>query len=400
MFRKRIMFILLLFIMAIGAVSIVSAADADAPQDLAIDDNIEITKGNDISASDIDALKADMADESVEASEPNAKITPINLEVGYRTGGATVKLTDLNDVPLANENITLTVISKVSKSHNAKTDSNGIATFKDLVYYDYVDNGNNSYYLNMHDLTVGLWPIKLNVQSPNVIADTVSANLTVKKATANINVNDLTSYYGDNKTFEITLINSATGMPLAYEYLRVKLLNVADEAFLYLTDSQGQIKINVSQFAPGTYRFTIAVANEDNIQPASKSANVVIKELPKKLSIIGTSKKFKNSGQIILKVKDKSTGKYVSGVKLKIKVFTGKKYKTFNLVTKKSKKINNAIAVLLKTNKFSVGTHKVTVKITSAAYKGSATFKLVIPKTAKNYKKFTYVVSNGKAKYV
>jgi hypothetical protein len=101
-----------------------------------------------------------------------------------------------------------------------------------------------------------------------------------------------------------------------------------------------------------------------------------------------------------LKVKDKSTGKYVSGIKMQVKVFTGKKYKTFNLVTKKSKLINNAVGVLLKTNKFSTGTHKVTVKITSPNYKGSGTFKIVIPKTAQKYKKVTYIVSNGKGKYV
>ena len=89
----------------------------------------------------------------------------------------------------------------------------------------------------------------------------------------------------------------------------------------------------------------------------------------------------------------------VSGIKLQIKVFTGKKYKTFNLVTKKSKDIGD-IGVLLETNAFSAGKHKVTVKITSPNYTGSDKGYLVIPKSAKKYDKFTYVISNGKGKFV
>ena len=331
----------------------------------------------------------------------NATLTPTNLEGGYKTGIATVKVTDLNNNPLANQKIILTVVSEINSTTSSKTDANGIATFniKDLRYR--LNEGTSSNIIvSTYDLTVGKYPIKFDLNSENYTAKTVSDTLIVKKTYANIGVNSLNVPYGSNETFTVTLTDSATGVPIGNEYLRIRLVNVADDAFLYLTDPQGKVQIKVNQFSPGNYQFNVAVANEDNIQAYSKTANVVINEPIKKLTVVGTTKKFKNSGQIILKVKDKSTGKFISGIKLKIKVFTGKKYKTFNLVTKKSKKISNAIGVLLKTNKFSVGTHKVTVKITSPNYTGSGTFKLTIPKTAKKYKKFTYVVSNGKGKYV
>jgi hypothetical protein len=395
MFTKRIMIISVLLIVAIGALSCVSAGDVNATDQLAADDGIEVTQNNELSTND--NVITDPTEKTVAGPLGNATLTPTNLEGGYKTGIATVKVTDLNNNPLAGQNVKLKIVGTISYSASNKSDENGIATFnfKDLKYYENID-GN----LTPYDLTVGKYPIKLDLNSNNYTAKTVSDTLTVKKTYANIDVNSLNVQYGSNETFTISLSDSATGRPIAQEYLRIRLVNVAEDYFLYLTDAQGKVQIKVDRFSPGKYQFNVAVANEDNIQAYSKTANVVINEPIKKLTVVGTTKKFKNSGQIILKVKDKSTGKFISGIKLKIKVFTGKKYKTFNLVTKKSKKISNAIGVLLKTNKFSVGTHKVTVKITSPNYTGSGTFKLTIPKTAQKYKKFTYVVSNGKGKYV
>lgn len=402
MINRKMMFISILFIVAVCAVSHVSAEDMNGTQQLTVEDNVEVTQTDDVSAIDNDdTLKMESSEDIVKGSDVNAKITPINLEGGYKTGNATVKLTDLNNNPLPNQKVKITVSGKVSWTTDRKTDTNGIATFNfsDLRYAESVVK-DSKWNITYYDLTVGKWAVKFDLKDSSYGVNTVTDTLTVKKAYANINLKSLNVDFGSNEFFTMSLTDSATGMPIANEYLRVKLLNVADEYFMYLTDSEGKVQINVNQFSPGTYLFSVSAANEDNIQASQKSANVIIKEIPKKLSIVSSSKKFKNSGQLILKVKDKTTGKYVSGVKLKIKIFTGKKYKTFNLVTKKSKKISNAIGVLLKTNKFSVGSHKVTVKITTAKYKGSATLKLVIPKTAKKYKKFTYVVSNGKAKYV
>lgn len=399
MFTKRIMIISVLLIVAIGALSCVSAGDVNATDQLAADDGIEVTQNNELSTND--NVITDPTEKTVAEPLGNATLTPTNLEGGYKTGIATVKVTDLNNNPLANQKIILTVVSEINSTTSSKTDANGIATFnfKDLRYR--LNEGTSSNIIvSTYDLTVGKYPIKFDLNSENYTAKTVSDTLIVKKTYANIGVNSLNVPYGSNETFTVTLTDSATGVPIGNEYLRIRLVNVADDAFLYLTDPQGKVQIKVNQFSPGNYQFNVAVANEDNIQAYSKTANVVINEPIKKLTVVGTTKKFKNSGQIILKVKDKSTGKFISGIKLKIKVFTGKKYKTFNLVTKKSKKISNAIGVLLKTNKFSVGTHKVTVKITSPNYTGSGTFKLTIPKTAQKYKKFTYVVSNGKGKYV
>lgn len=84
---------------------------------------------------------------------------------------------------------------------------------------------------------------------------------------------------------------------------------------------------------------------------------------------------------------------------MQVKIYTGKKYKTINVVTKKSKILGDVL-VLIETNKFSAGKHKVTAKITSPNYYGSDKGYIVIPKSAKKFKPFTYVISNGKGKFI
>ena len=452
------MFILILLIVAIGAVSHVSAEDVNGTQQLAIDD-IEVTQSNDIYSSEGDAaLEIDSSKEITQATQPDATITPINLEGKYKAGVATVKLTDSNNQPLANEKIQLKVVDTISWSTSKMTDGNGIASFEfnDLHHVELVDGE-----ITPYDLTVGYWPVKFELVGGDHIADTVNANLKVLKTTTNINVNDLTSDFGEDKYFEMTLTDSDTGKPIKGEVFKIQITSDSQTmTYNLVSDENGQNKIGVSQLIPGTYPVRVGLEDSSNIAASQKSARITINKIPvtlktnkltttynsgknltvsvvngnvsfagvklklkvytgstaqtlyattnengivinpKKLNIVGASKKLKNGGQLTLKVKNKSTGKYVSGVKLQVKVFTGKKYKAFNLVTKKSKLISNAIGALLKTNKFSTGTHKVTVKITSPNYKGSGTFKLVIPKSAQNYKKFTYIVSNGKGKYV
>ena len=492
MINKRIMFILILLIVAIGALSHVSAVDVNGTQQVAMDDNVEVTQSNDLYSSGNDAaLEIDPSKESIPATQPNATITPINLEGGYKAGVATVKLTDSNNNPLSDEDIKLFVVDEVSWSTSKKTDGNGIASFefKDLRHV--VKDGTM---YTQYDLTVGKWPVRFELIGGDYIANAVKDNMKVLKTTANININDMTADFGEDKDFEMTLTDSVTGKPIKGEVFKIQITSDSQTmTYNQVSDENGQSKISVIQLIPGTYPVRVGLEDSSNIAASQKSARITINKIPvkletskltttynsgenftvsvvkdnvafagvklklkvytgsgteilypvtnengtvflsslglskgthkvivsnadsmfsadqvtssivinpKKLTIVGACKKLKNAGQITLKVKDKSTGKYVSGIKMQVKVFTGKKYKTFNLVTKKSKLINNAVGVLLKTNKFSTGTHKVTVKITSPNYKGSGTFKIVIPKTAQKYKKVTYIVSNGKGKYV
>ena len=76
--------------------------------------------------------------------------------------------------------------------------------------------------------------------------------------------------------------------------------------------------------------------------------------------------KFKKSKYFKVTVKNKETKKMLSNVKVKIKVFTGKKFKTYIVKTNK-----NGMAKI-NTKNLKTGTHKVVVSPSNNNYKISA----------------------------
>ena len=98
-----------------------------------------------------------------------------------------------------------------------------------------------------------------------------------------------------------------------------------------------------------------------------------------------------NNGAILSYiVSNKKTNKGINGIKIKFLIYTGKKYKTFVLKTKKIKgstKIYNG-AIGFATNEFSAGTHKVKILPYDLKYKGLATSSIVIKKSATKGVKF------------
>ena len=92
---------------------------------------------------------------------------------------------------------------------------------------------------------------------------------------------------------------------------------------------------------------------------------------------------------------------FLNKVKVQVKVYTGKKAKTFNLVSGPEHKLVNSNGICaIQTNKFSAGTHKVKIIVKSPKYTGSATTKLVIKKSAKSYPQYNYIITNGAGKFV
>ncbi len=481
------MFILILSIVAIGAISCVSAEDLNSAQDLAIDENVEITQINELSTIDEDnSLKTDINEESIETSEVNAKITPIILSGEYINGKATVKLSDIQtNEPLNDKTIKLSFDDAVQSFTN-KTNEEGIATFnfKNLEY-------NNTFY----KLFVGNWGIKFDSDiNEGVVADTVTGNLTIQKLDATLKVNELSVSYGSKKNLTISLTDSATGRPIDGEILKMKMTNTASEYYYFQTDKNGKSYVNVDALKPGTYQAVISLNSTQNINAAPVSTKVVINKIkatikaskltttynsgkyfsikvtksngvvaglklklkvytgskyktvylktgsdgiakyktsglskgthkiviintnsstftvksvsssvvinPKKLYIAGEDYKFKQGGGLMIGAYNIQSDKFIKGVKLQIKIYkNSKKYRTFNLVTGYDKKTGLNI-IIIETNQFSAGTHKVSVKITSPNYKGSESGTITIPKSSKNYSKFTYVFTNGKGKYV
>ena len=99
-------------------------------------------------------------------------------------------------------------------------------------------------------------------------------------------------------------------------------------------------------------------------------------------------------GTFKVKVKDKKTKKPVKGIKLKIKVYTGKKYKTYSVKTNK-----NGVAKI-STKKLSKGTHKVTVTAKATKkYKGKTVKSSIRIKASSTGRLATKIIAEYKLKW-
>lgn len=241
-----------------------------------------------------------------------------------------------------------------------------------------------------HKILLGLGNDALNAKAMTI-------PVSVKEVTLSISAPKLTTTYKSAKKWVINVTDETNNRPAANMEVKLKVYTGSKaKTYTVKTNSNGVATFKASNLDKGTHKVVLSISEKGYL---AKSVTSSIKVKAKKLYIIAESHTYKTCGQILIRAYDMENDKLVSGVKLQIKIYTGKKYKTFNLVTKKSNVIED-IGVLIETNAFSVGNHKVTVKITSPNYIGSDTGYIKIPKSSKNYKKFTYVLTNGKAKYL
>ena len=241
-----------------------------------------------------------------------------------------------------------------------------------------------------HNIIVRLYNDMFNTKE-------IKVPVTVKKSTLVISVSKFTTAYKSGKKWTIKVKDKSNNKPAAKQTIKLKVYTgKKSKTYTVKTNDKGVAYFAASTLNKGTHKVILSISHKGY---SCKSVTSSIKINAKKLYIVGEDNKFNNCGQLILGAYDLQNEKLVSGIKLQVKIFTGKKYRTFNLVTKKSKTLGD-ILVLIETNAFTAGKHKVTVKITSPNYSGSETGTITIPKSAKNYKSFTYVITNGKGKYV
>ncbi|SFL33104.1 Metal binding domain of Ada [Methanobrevibacter olleyae] len=117
---------------------------------------------------------------------------------------------------------------------------------------------------------------------------------------------------------------------------------------------------------------------------------------PSKISTIvkapKVTSKYNKNTYFKVTVKDKSNKNPIKGLKLKLKVFTGKKYKTYTVKT------NSKGVAKFKTKELKIGTHKVLIKSADKRYSLSSKSSIVIKKTPTKRKGY-YVASRNSDKF-
>ena len=388
MFSKKHILILLLLIVAFGTISSVSADDINATDEITpAPDTTEIAieENNNTAIADDSNINATVDSENNDSSdneEYNSKITVEQSGKYLNDKVYKVTLTDLNGTPLKNNYVEFFIYSNTNDNYEykiVKTNDNGIATYK----------------WNSDSLPAGTYTVEINPYDTD-FKEVVFENVKVSKQSIIIKTKKLTTTYSSGKTFDITVVDSQN-KPVSGVKLTLKVYTGKKyKTVTVTTNSKGIAKYKASTLSKGTHKIVIT---PKNAKATKKESKVVISA--RALTINAKSYKVNTydfaGGLINIQVKDKSTKKALNGITLTLKIYTGKKYKTVKLVTGyDSDDKKNGIAGIF-TNQYSAGTHKVKITPTSKNYKGSATAKLIITKSAKkNYYNFHIYFSKGK----
>ena len=242
--------------------------------------------------------------------------------------------------------------------------------------YLYQANSKGIINVNYSPAAVGSHKITALIADQKYYGDSVSKTVTVKKASAKITSAKVKAYYKGGKNLVIKLSNTKNKKGIYAAKLNIKIFISSTRYYNYngQTGLDGKLRISLDTFKPGTYKVVISKGESKNFTASKKTTSFTIKKAPTKLypkkltAKKGVKKYFK------VTVKNTKTKKVIKGVKVKIKVYTGKKYKTYTVKTN-SKGIANLNVKSLK-----VGSHKVVV---------SSANKYCVAKTAKSTIKIT-----------
>ena len=208
-------------------------------------------------------------------------------------------------------------------------------------------------------------------------------NFTVEKATAIISASKLTVALKSSGVWTIKLVDSSNNKPIANLKLTLKVYTGKKyKTVTVKTNSKGIASYKTKDLAAGTHKIEVRGTHGGYEFNTLKSSITVVKQTPLKYKLI--ERVSDKTGSILSYVLiNKNTNKPINGVKINVLIYTGKKYKTYQLTSKKikGKKKNNG-AFGFSTNSFSAGKHKVVITPENIKYKGSITTYIIINKLA------------------
>lgn len=252
---------------------------------------------------------------------------------------------------------------KVTDKSTGKRVANAIVlvqvyTGKASQAYLYQANSKGMIYVNYAPAAVGSHKIVVTMADSRYTASTVTKTVKVKKATAKITVKKVTGYYKSGSIYKIKLTNTKNKKAIYAGKLNVKIYPNSRSYYNYngQTGLDGTLRISLDSFKPGTYKVEVSSNDGKNFTASKKTSQFVVKKAPAKLTPKKlTAKKGENKKFRVI-VKNTANKNPVAGVKVSIKVYTGKTVKTYTAKTN----ANGTAKISVKN--LSVGTHKVVVK--------------------------------------
>ena len=261
--------------------------------------------------------------------------------VGYfgSLENASFNLTNDDGVVFANENLTLSIVNNTFvRSFKCSSDSKGLVSF------------------SLNNVPVG---------SYNFIVDynnkTFNSTLTVSKAPVDLICPDYKTYYNSSKKYNVKVLNSKTNGVL--KGIKVNLKVYTGKSYKTLTattNNKGIASFDLSRNAVGIHKIILSV--NKNVVSAKKDSTISISKANTIVKLSKTSFKYKKTDKLKIILKNKNTKKTISNISVKVKVYTGKKYKTYNLKTDKNGMVK------ISTKNLKKGSHKIVISSNSKNY--------------------------------
>lgn len=161
------------------------------------------------------------------------------------------------------------------------------------------------------------------------------------------------TYYHD-KILTVKLTDTDSNVEIPNQNIKITFSNGG--SITIKTNSNG-IGTYGMPYAPGNYRAVAAVSENDKIDCSQKTLeNIAIEKAPSKVTVKKLTTPYKANNKLNVKLTNTKTKKAVSDIELTLKVFTGKKFKTYSLTTDENGGVN------LQTSGLAIGQHKVVIE--------------------------------------
>ena len=237
-------------------------------------------------------------------------------------------------------------------------------------YHDKVGNDGKAS-IKIPNLSIGTH--KVEVYYANVKLATSS--IKVIKSTTKVYAPVKTIKHKKNTYYKIKVLDSH-GNPVKKVTLKVKVFTgKSSKTYSIKTSSKGIAKLKTKGLALGTHKITIKTKNK-KYKISKKTKIVIKKKVPKKaekLSVSAPASTVMYTDNHYYEIAVKNS--YADPVKklvLKVKLYTGKKYKTYSIKT------DSKGVAKLQTKYLGLGTHKISISTKNKNYKVSKSSKVTV----------------------
>ena len=325
---------------------------------------------------DLNGIKNHTTDSEGQIKIPIHKITPNNYDVKIKFDG--------NNHYIGTSTQTTVIVKKATSEITANSVTTIYNTAKNLVITlkdnagnpitntslsvelngatNHTTDENGQIKISTHNLATGNYNVKIKFdENSYYMGASTQTAVIVKKATAEITANNVTTIYNTAKNLVITLKNSA-GNPIINTSVSVNLKGIKN----YTTDEKGQIKIPVQKLTPKTYVAKVSYSGDNNYVGSDSYGVVVVKKITSKLTAKAKTFKVKTKTKKYSVILKTNKNKAIKNTKVYLKV----NGKTYVAKTNSKGKATFKITKLTKKGKF-------TAVVT---YKGSAYYNKVAKK--------------------